>query len=64
MIKMFFDCVVKGVIMTLTFKDGSVVKGQYELTTEKGQVCLFTDRLNNYEYFDIEFIQSVLVEEE
>ncbi len=76
----FFVSMIKGTIMTVTMKGGyaenpsdEVIKGQFELVTVdrpgfRGngdpQACLFTDRKDDYEYFPLKDIISVLVERE
>ena len=62
-IKMFFECMVKGVSMTLTMENGEQVTGQYELNTIDNKVCIFSDESLGYEYFEMDSIKSVLVKE-
>jgi hypothetical protein len=65
MFKMFFDSIVKGIVMTLSMENGEEIKGQYEFTepTFKSEpsVCLYTDRKVEYEYFPLKDIKSVLI---
>lgn len=63
MFKMFFEYMVKGIMMTIVMKNGEIINGQYELlTVDNDKVCLFTDRKDEYEYFKLDDIKSVLIE--
>ena len=55
---------IKGTVITITIKNGSAIKGQYELTTEESEprVCLHTDRKLEYEYFPLKEVKSLHIE--